>query len=94
MLNLSPYVIEFLNSFIDANSSQATERIVREYMAALRRSEPVETQTYPTSDYVEKQRVGIPTRVKPSPRKSYRSGTVTRVKKLKPTKRSGIGMQR
>jgi hypothetical protein len=60
VLNLSPCVIEFLNSFIDANSSQATERIVREYIAALRRSEPVETQACPTSDYVEKPRVGIP----------------------------------
>jgi hypothetical protein len=72
VLNLSPYVIEFLNSFIDSNSSQATERIVREYIAALRRSEPVETQTYPTNDYVVKQRV------KPRPVRSQKDGLATR----------------
>jgi hypothetical protein len=82
--------VNYLNSFTYANASQATEFIIWQYKEALRMSEPVETQTYPTNDYVEKQRLGILTRVKPSPRESYRYGTVTRVKKLKPTKRSGI----
>jgi hypothetical protein len=54
VLNLSPYMINYLNSFSDVKASRATEFIVRQYMYACRGAEPIEESTV---TYVKKQRV-------------------------------------
>ena len=73
-LNLSPYVLNYINSFADMNSSQVVESIVRQYIDASRRTNSMVTDPY-VSEKAEKQRV--------QPRSSKLAPTV---KNLKPTK--------
>ena len=37
VLNLSSYIIGFLNSFVDSNPFQVIEQVIRQYAAALKR---------------------------------------------------------
>lgn len=78
ILNLSPYIINYLNSFADTNASQVTEFIVRQYIDAMRRAQPVEEPV--VNNRVQRQRVK-PTSVKPK-----KDRIVSRHKKIMPTR--------
>jgi hypothetical protein len=75
---LSPYVINYLNSFSDVNASQAAEFIIRQYMYICKRAQPIEEPI--VNNHVEKQHI------KPDPIRSAKSNLSTRQKRIKPTK--------
>jgi hypothetical protein len=78
VLNLSPYVVNYLNSFQDMNPSQVTESIVRQYINATRKVQSNVVDPYVT-ERAEKQRV--------QPNRAPRASPVMkRTKNLKPTK--------
>jgi len=78
LLNLSPYIVNYLNSFVDMNPSQVTESIVRQYIDATRKVQSATVEPYMT-DSAERQRVQPNRAPKMSP-------SVKRTKNLKPTK--------
>jgi hypothetical protein len=77
-LNLSPYIVNYLNSFVDLNASQVTESIIRQYVDASRRTQPTVAEPYVT-ERAEKQRVQPNRAPKASP-------AIKRTKNLRPTK--------
>jgi len=56
LLNLSPYIVNYLNSFVDMNASQVVESITRQYIDASRKVQSNVTEPYVT-ERAEKQRV-------------------------------------
>jgi hypothetical protein len=75
-LNLSPYVINYLNSFADMNSSQVTESIIRQCIDASRK---VAVDPY-IIERVENQRLNV------QPKFTKLSYVTKRSKNLKPVK--------
>jgi hypothetical protein len=59
-LNLSPYIIQLINSFSDANSSQVTEQVLRMYAYAIKKGGIVtDLIIYTTNARVECQRTSL-----------------------------------
>lgn len=77
LLNLSPYVVNYLNSFADMNASQVVESIVRQYIVASRK---VSIDDPHVSELIEKQRLNV------QPKFSKLSPVTRRPKNLKPVK--------
>ena len=75
-LNLSPYIVNYLNSFVDTNASQVVESITRKYIDTSRRTQPTVAEPYVT-ERAEKQRV------KPN-RTPKASPAIKRTKNLRP----------
>lgn len=90
-LNLSPYIIQFLNSCPDANASQVVEQVMRQYMNALKTQIVVEVpQTQVATARIERQRTSVPQVERPEkPRleRKLAKGPITKkAKKVKPTR--------
>jgi len=76
-LNLSPYIVNYINSFTDMNGSQVVESIVRQYIDA---TQKVPTDDPYTTERTEKQRVNV------QPKFTKLSPVTRKPKNLKPTK--------
>jgi hypothetical protein len=77
VLNLSPYVVNYVNSFADMNGSQVVESIIRQYIDASRKA--VTEEPYVT-ERIEKKRVNVQTKF------TKLSPVTKRTKNLKPVK--------
>jgi hypothetical protein len=78
VLNLSPYIVSYLNSFVDMNASQVVESITRQYIDASRKVQSNVVDPYVT-ERAEKQRVQPKRAPKASP-------VIKRTQNLRPTK--------
>jgi hypothetical protein len=77
VVNLSPYVINYINGFADMNSSQVVESIVRQYIDASRSGA---TNDPYVTDKIEKQRLNV------QPKFTKLSPVTRKAKNLKPVK--------
>jgi hypothetical protein len=77
LLNLSPYVINYVNGFADMNASQVVESILRQYIEASRSISTVDPYV---TDKIEKQRINV------QPKFTKLSPVTRKAKNLKPVK--------